>query len=791
MSPRYKLCLTSPAGNYISSQELANLRELVEELPQKPQCPLPQALSLPGTVEAPERPQISVAVHGVLGFLLSCGLLLSLLFFIFTVRFRRNRIVKMSSPNLNLVTVLGSVLAYISAFMFAVQENTVSMETVIQVRISLLYIGVTLVFGPLLGKSWRLHRVFTHRVPDKRVIIKDLTLLGLEAGLLFIDSLLLLTWVLSDPVLCTHNVIASIKAADQGTVCAVTRTHFCSSLYADFWIALLLGFKGVLLVSSTYLAGLTRSISTPPVNQSLAIMVSSILVIVCTGIVFLVSRFFHTWSSLVYGVTSGSILVCTATINCLIFIPQLLQWRQFEEEPSQTNVQMAKYFNSPSKSMRSMYSEEQIYHLLGENTSMRRLLTEKNIVIESLQEQVTNAKEKLVQLLKSECKMTTDISAISASSPAIQQPKAPSDEPTNNAENKGPANGDPDDNTNHGLCDQPVQEHAALKPNDEDFQPPSEESCGLQGSVLPSPNCSIAKQETEMATMSSNVNFADNAFKSQHKRTDKVVDSTVEAWEPLARKVNYVSSEKLQDILRGLSIETLSGCGKLSPRRQRHASHSVHRETTPHSTEGFRNICLSLSPYVTRRRRGHGYGCRNVARFSQSFRAMPPHVRCFTNQGARDRSNVANMHRDDILNPTHEIRLDEINNDPTRTIEFCFQAEERVPENGGLWITKLSDPPNPSKGSSRVTIWNRTDPDPQSTLRSQTPLSESDSSSSEETLCYCHRPYCDICSMNTWESSDSCNTEPETADHLHGWAKHHNNSQPVINFKEDLEPTFV
>lgn len=33
-----------------------------------------------------------------------------------------------------------------------------------------LCIGSSLVFGPILGKTWRLYRVFTQRVPDKRVV---------------------------------------------------------------------------------------------------------------------------------------------------------------------------------------------------------------------------------------------------------------------------------------------------------------------------------------------------------------------------------------------------------------------------------------------------------------------------------------------------------------------------------------------------------------------------------------------------------------------------------------------
>lgn len=40
----------------------------------------------------------------------------------------------------------------------------------LQARMWTLCIGSTLVFGPILGKTWRLYRVFTQRVPDKRVV---------------------------------------------------------------------------------------------------------------------------------------------------------------------------------------------------------------------------------------------------------------------------------------------------------------------------------------------------------------------------------------------------------------------------------------------------------------------------------------------------------------------------------------------------------------------------------------------------------------------------------------------
>ena len=82
-------------------------------------------------------------------------------------------------------------------------------------------------------------------------------------------------------------------------------------------------FQGLLLLYGAYLAGLTDHVSSPPVNQSLTIMVGVNLVVLAAGLLFVVTRYLHSWPNLVFGLTSGGIFVCTTTINCLIFIPQV------------------------------------------------------------------------------------------------------------------------------------------------------------------------------------------------------------------------------------------------------------------------------------------------------------------------------------------------------------------------------------------------------------------------------------------------------------------------------------
>ncbi|XP_058023986.1 probable G-protein coupled receptor 156 [Ahaetulla prasina] len=345
----------------------------------------------------------SVALLAIVWAFNTSGILLSFFFIVFTIRFRKNRIVKMSSPNLNVVTLLGSGLTYGSVYLFGIEKQNPlsrpSLEMLIQVRICILYISGSLALGPILGKSWRLYRVFTQKVPDKRVIIKDFQLLVRLSLLVLADIILLLIWIFLDPVQCLQNLNADVKVTDKCLSCILKYGYVCKSLYSEFWFILLLGFKGILLMYGIYLAGLTDNLSCPPVNQSLTLISAVAIIFLFIGIMLVVNSFFYLWPNLVYGLTSGGIFVCMSSINCLIFIPQIRQWKTFEKQEIDTS-NMAKYFTGSNKNFHStMYSDEEIYQLLGEKNTMIQQLAEKDTAIANLQEQMNSVKEKLMRLV--------------------------------------------------------------------------------------------------------------------------------------------------------------------------------------------------------------------------------------------------------------------------------------------------------------------------------------------------------------------------------------------------------
>nr|XP_042708358.1 probable G-protein coupled receptor 156 isoform X3 [Chrysemys picta bellii] len=710
-------------------------------------------------------PSSSAALLGVVWTFLTGGVLLALFFLVFTIHFRKNRIVKMSSPNLNIVTLLGSGLTYASAYLFGIPEQSLfsgaSMEMLIQVRLCLLCVGSSLVFGPILGKSWRLYKVFTQRGPEKRVIIKDLQLLVVVVVLVLADAMLLTTWIVSDPVQCFQSFSASLRVTDKGMTCSVGRMQFCASLYSELWLILILGFK-------------------------------------------------------------------------------LRQWKAFEEEQNQTISHMAKYFSSPSKSFHSMYSEEQICQLIGEKNSMQRLLTEKNAVIESLQEQVNNAKEKLMRLMSAECSYDLMGLAVPSTSFSILPQNTGS-----HVESSGcamEAEGLHGDNFPPGqeqnpwhcpslpdtqcspmsvgkqVCVGIIQNHKHIK-----HQNTSSEDLSCYEALFCNPmdiSKYSSKDVQEQWRPPNNKKCIDNPPIPLSQNLS-AVDGRAEQPESSAATKEQPSkvSEKLQEILQELSIGGIVSA-QASPRGPRQPSHNAEHEKSAawRSWESYTGICTYLSPYRTRRQRRR----IPVHPPSTCFPASTtPQAWSLTNKAvSRTQSRQSTWSRHGLTQTSLDKAGDTSDGrflyqpSPSSSVidKMCsFQLNHRK-----NWPDEQSHEgngqvSNKHQGSAQVKNYNALlyPSSPRSLQQQQgdagrdleQPLVPSlclypdsdSSSSSEETFSCCHRPHCEICFHSPGDSSDSCttDTDPEPGGFLAHWAKLYGRPQPIVNFKDDLKPTLV
>ncbi|XP_034740509.1 probable G-protein coupled receptor 156 [Etheostoma cragini] len=782
-------------------------------------------------VDLPRR-SLSPVLSAVMWTLLSGGILLAFCFLLFTLRFKNNRIVKMSSPNLNVLTLFGSVLTYSSGFLFAIGERSHSQgaasTAVLQARVWTLCVGSTLVFGPILGKTWRLYRVFTQRVPDKRVIIRDIQLMGMVALLIMVDMLVLTAWNLTDPIRCSRTVGADVKVVERDISYSLTQLDTCSSVYSDLWVIIIAVQKGCLLLYGTYLAGLTSNVSHPPVNQSPTIITTVTLVTLFSAVAVPVSIFLQAWPNLVYSTVAGAIFICTLATNCMLFVPQLTQWRQFEEDQNNPS-QMAKYFSSPSKSQASVYSQDEMYYLLGENNSMKKLLNEKNAVIDSLQEQVHNAKDKLLRLMSASRPhedQDMDSSNTNLNSSSTQTTELQSDGPSSSSL--------PQKDTKSQLLPPHLSSHlaAAFMPSSE---PPAATSSSSPIAASSPLSDDIHNTKNQKGVSAAGPTARDTAGKGtwedlkQHvslqspgslRTTEETVHfvtslqsrrglnpSQVETFNNQsgltsrlgtnARPTGFVSSEQLQEIIQELSVDAVMEIALRSPgQTSRMPSQlkfteasalsplSLRTPRSPRPPVFFRYP--SISPYTMRKRRPP---------FHSPRRGLAPPCFFARSEAAGCENQNPGKHTDGV---TVDGTLLQAHNTGLELEEEEEEEEEEEDAEGNEGITKCRRhisrfhrcsvlPSANYKAPADVEVGGDNEQHHRH-IRDSCGYWDSDSSSSAD-YCYYHRPYCDSCLqrgslLSSDSSSDSCDSEYE------GYSSLYRSPHPVV-FKEDIKPTFV
>ncbi|WAR01609.1 GABR2-like protein [Mya arenaria] len=241
------------------------------------------------------------------------GVIVAVFFLVINIIFREHRYIKMSSPNLNNIIIVGCILTYLSVFLLDT-DGGVS-------RAWVLSIGFTLAFGAMFSKTWTVHSIFTDIKLHKKVI-KDYKLILVVTVLLFIDAALLVTWQIMDPLQTSIKNLAIIK---EGDLYVIPVVEYCVSHKMTIWLILIYAYKGMLLVFGCFLACETRQVSIPALNDSKYISMrvyNVVIMCVCGAAVSFVINDQPTSSFVIIGFF---IIFSTTITLCLVFMPNIIK----------------------------------------------------------------------------------------------------------------------------------------------------------------------------------------------------------------------------------------------------------------------------------------------------------------------------------------------------------------------------------------------------------------------------------------------------------------------------------
>ncbi|KAI8495448.1 hypothetical protein Bbelb_269030 [Branchiostoma belcheri] len=262
----------------------------------------------------------------IVGTISITAVVMALHFLIFNIRHRNMKYIKLSSPKLNNVIVIGCVLVYCGVILWGADGSHVPADAfpvLCTARAFLFSSGFSLAFGAMFAKTYRVHKVaikLTFVIGNK--MLRDGRLLLFVGALFLLDGVVILAWVLLDPM---HRQVELLPLEVSGyseNVLVLPKVEHCSSTHMEKWLAAIYIYKGLLLTIGAFLAWETRKVRIMVMNDSRHIVLNIYNVVVMSVILVAISNLAAMGQTMAYVIMSSSVLSSTTLALCVLFVPK-------------------------------------------------------------------------------------------------------------------------------------------------------------------------------------------------------------------------------------------------------------------------------------------------------------------------------------------------------------------------------------------------------------------------------------------------------------------------------------
>ncbi|XP_038051812.1 gamma-aminobutyric acid type B receptor subunit 1-like [Patiria miniata] len=275
-------------------------------------------------IEREDRQTIQLSLFLTGAILATVGIALACCFLAFNIHFKKLRVIKMSSPNINNLMLIGGMLAYVAIIFLGVDTNIASTDTFVwmcRAKTWCLSIGFSLAFGSMFSKTWRVHKIFTNKTAAK-MVLKDSRLFCFVTTLVLLDVLILVLWETLDPLVATERFGTKVIDDENDDIVYTPIRMMCESRNQTYWIGAFYVIDGLLLIFGAFLAWETRKVSIPALNDSkyIGVCVYNVLILSFVGApvsFILEERNAH------YALVATLIWLATTLTLCVVFVPKI------------------------------------------------------------------------------------------------------------------------------------------------------------------------------------------------------------------------------------------------------------------------------------------------------------------------------------------------------------------------------------------------------------------------------------------------------------------------------------
>ncbi|XP_047485840.1 gamma-aminobutyric acid type B receptor subunit 2-like [Penaeus chinensis] len=279
------------------------------------------------TIKLIEKTSVNISIYAVLVTMASCGIVMASVFLAINIKYRNQRYIKMSSPYLNNMIIVGCILTYTSVILLGLDSELTSETSfpyICTARAWVLMAGFTLAFGSMFSKTWRVHSIFADIQLNKKVI-KDYQLFMVVLVLLCVDVAIMTTWQIVDPF---YRETKHLTPYVRGDILVIPENEYCKSSKISVFIGCIYAYKGLLMVFGCFLAWETRLVSIPALNDSKYIGMSVYNVVIMCIIGAPISYILSDEQDASYLIISAFIIFCTTGTLCLVFVPKIIELRR-------------------------------------------------------------------------------------------------------------------------------------------------------------------------------------------------------------------------------------------------------------------------------------------------------------------------------------------------------------------------------------------------------------------------------------------------------------------------------
>uniref|UniRef100_A0AAN0LJ33 Gamma-aminobutyric acid type B receptor n=1 Tax=Polyphagotarsonemus latus TaxID=1204166 RepID=A0AAN0LJ33_9ACAR len=330
--------------------------------------------------------RVNLTLFIVISIFAILGILLALVFLIMNIKYRKQRYIKMSSPYLNNLIIIGCILTYTSVILLGLDSRLLSEKNfpyICTARAWVLMTGFTLAFGSMFSKTYRVHAIFTNIKLNKKVI-KDYKLFMVVGILVFIDVATLTTWQIVDPFYRQTNLGTPETTPENEDILIVPQMEYCQSKRMTIFLGSIYVYKGLLMAFGIFLAWETRHVSIPALNDSKYIGMSVYNVVIMCVIGAGLSVVLKDQQNAAFLIISIFIIFCSTATLCLVFVPKLIELKRNPNMDERRTRPTLKPFKKSRRESDEFELLNKIKNLTETNVRQRQKLKEKTYELEAL-----------------------------------------------------------------------------------------------------------------------------------------------------------------------------------------------------------------------------------------------------------------------------------------------------------------------------------------------------------------------------------------------------------------------